>query len=219
VAVLATGGTWKWQMLQDSKDTSHERFWQQLLRWLAADTRGRVTAITSDTVIHDAARIHLRADVRDANYLPLAEAAAEARILGPGGLADTVPLLPVPQTPGLYEASYQAPESGSYLAEIVAKRGEQELGRDVATFRREDGVAENFRTEQNRELLERLAGQTGGRYYTPADASSLIDEVAFSEAGLSVRETHDLWDMPLAFLLLAGLKAGEWLLRRRWGAV
>jgi hypothetical protein len=56
VAVLATGGTWKWQMLQDSKDTTHERFWQQLLRWLASDTRGRVTALTSSTVISDAAK-------------------------------------------------------------------------------------------------------------------------------------------------------------------
>lgn len=219
VAVLATGGTWKWQMLQDSKDTSHERFWQQLLRWLAADTRGRVTALTSETVINDAARIQLRADIRDDNYLPLAEATAEARLIGPGGLADSVPLLPDPQTPGQYTAEWQAPEAGSYLVEVVARRAEKEIGRDVATFRREDGQAENFRTEQNRDLLERLAAQTGGRYYTPANASDLVDEIDFSEAGLSVRETHDLWDMPLAFILLAALKATEWLLRRRWGAV
>lgn len=219
VAVLATGGTWKWQMLQDSKDTSHERFWQQLLRWLAADTRGRVTALTSSTVISDAARIQLRADIRDNNYLPLADATAQARLLGPGGLADSVLLLPDPQTPGQYAAEWQAGEPGSYLVEMVARRGEREVGRDVATFRREDGVAESFRTEQNRELLERLAAQTGGRYYSVNDAGDLVDEIDFSEAGLSVRETHDLWDVPLVFLLLAGLKAAEWLLRRRWGAV
>lgn len=219
VAVMATGGTWKWQMLQDSKDTSHERFWQQLMRWLVADTRGRVSATTSSTLINDSARVQLRADIRDNNYLPLAEAAAEARLIGPGGLADSVALLPDPQKPGQYSAEWQAPEPGSYLAEIVARRGEQEIARDVATFRREDGHAENFRTEQNRELLERLAAQTGGRYYALDAADGLIDEIDFSEAGLSVRETHDLWDMPLAFLLLAALKAAEWLLRRRWGAV
>lgn len=219
VAVLATGGTWKWRMLQDSKDTSHERFWQQLLRWLATDTRGRVSALTSSAVINDSARIQLRAAIRDNNYLPLAEASAEARLIGPGGLAGSVTLLPDPQTPGQYAAEWQAPEPGSYLVEIIGRRGEQEIARDVATFRREDGHAENFRTEQNRELLQRLASQTGGRYYPVDAASSLIDEIDFSEAGLSVRETHDLWDMPLAFLLLAALKAAEWLLRRRWGAV
>lgn len=219
VAVLATGGTWKWQMLQDSRDLTHERFWQQIVRWLAADTRGRVSALISETVINDSARIQIRADVRDNNYLPAADAAVEARILGPGGLADVVPLQPEPQNPGQYSAEYQSPQPGSYLAEIVATRGGAETGRDVATFRREDGQAENFRTEQNRELLERLAAQTGGRYYTPANASDLVDEIDFSEAGLSVRETHDLWDMPLALLLLAALKSAEWLLRRRWGAV
>mgnify|MGYP005834391417 CR=1 FL=1 len=219
VAVLATGGTWKWQMLQDAKDTSHERFWQQLLRWLASDTRGRVSALAGATVINDAARIQLRADIRDDNYLPMADATAEARVIGPGSLADIVVLQPDAQTPGQYVALWQAPEAGSYLVEIVARRGEQEIGRDVLTFRREDGVAENFRTEQNRELLERLAAQTGGRYYPVDAASGLIDEIDFSEAGISVRENHDLWDMPLAFLLLAALKAAEWLVRRRWGAV
>ena len=37
---------------------------------------------------------------------------------------------------------------------------QEEIGRDVLSFRREDGVAENFHTSQNRELLEKLAQQT-----------------------------------------------------------
>ncbi|HEY6340152.1 MAG TPA: hypothetical protein VIY49_01560 [Bryobacteraceae bacterium] len=45
----------------------------------------------------------------------------------------------------------------------------KELGRDVLTFERLDGVAENFHTEQNRELLEHLASQTGGQYWKPSD--------------------------------------------------
>ena len=36
-----------------------------------------------------------------------------------------------------------------------------------------DGVAENFHTEQNRDLLERLATQTGGQYWKPADLGKL----------------------------------------------
>ena len=38
----------------------------------------------------------------------------------------------------------------------------------MLTFRREDGVAENFHTSQNSELLDKLSEQTGGRYYKPA---------------------------------------------------
>jgi hypothetical protein len=105
------------------------------------------------------------------------------------------------------------------VAEIIAGREQEELGRDVLVLRREDGVAENFGTSQNRELLEKLAEQTGGRYYTPDQASKLANEISYSEAGITTRETRDLWDMPAIFLLALGLRACEWLLRRKWGVV
>jgi len=94
-----------------------------------------------------------------------------------------------------------------------------ELGRDVLTFQRMDGVAENFHTEQNRELLERLASQTGGQYWKPADLAKLPAAIPFSEAGVTSRETKDLWDLPLVFLVLLGLRGSEWWLRRKWGIV
>jgi hypothetical protein len=105
------------------------------------------------------------------------------------------------------------------VAEILAGREQEEIGHDVLTFRREDGVAENFHTSQNRELLEKLSEQTGGRYYTPANASKLASEISYSEAGITTRETRDLWDMPIIFLAVLGIRASEWLLRRRWGVV
>ena len=72
---------------------------------------------------------------------------------------------------------------------------------------------------QNRELLQKLSEQTGGRYYKPDEASKLANEISYSEAGITSRETRDLWDMPIVFLLLLSLRAGEWLLRRKWGVI
>ena len=69
--------------------------------------------------------------------------------------------------------------------EVTAQRGDEELGRDVLTFQRMDGVAENFHTEQNRDLLEKLASQTGGRYWRPQDLSKLPGEIPYSEAGIT----------------------------------
>jgi hypothetical protein len=89
----------------------------------------------------------------------------------------------------------------------------------VLTFRREDGVAENFHTGQNKELLEKLSEQTGGRYYAATDASKLASEISYSEAGITSRETRDLWDMPIVFLMALGIRGSEWLLRRKWGVV
>jgi len=219
VAVLATGGTWRWQMAQDARDQSHETFWQQLLRWLAGSVEERLTLLTTRQTYSGEEPAVIRAEVRDRNYLPASSAVVSVHLLGPGGVSDTVELTPARGETGAYEARWRAPRPGAYLAEAVAREGLEELGRDTVTFRREDGTQEFFRTEQNRELLERLAQQTGGRYYRPSDTGDLVKEIELSEAGITVRETRPVWNAPAAFLLLAGLKTAEWLVRRRWGAV
>ncbi len=42
--IMATGGSWRWQMSLPLGDTAHDLFWQQLLRWLVSDTPGHVSA-------------------------------------------------------------------------------------------------------------------------------------------------------------------------------
>lgn len=218
-AVFATGGSWRWQMQQELSDQTHEMFWRQLLRWLVTGTPGQVTASTPNQVLSDDRRVEFTAVVRDKTYLPMMDARVEARIIGPGGASGTVELMPDPHNRGVYSGQWRAEMPGSFVAEVVASRGEEEIGRDVLAFRREDGVAENFRAEQNRELLEKLSSQTGGRYYEPEQVSTLGEEISYSEAGITLRETKDLWNMPAIFLMLILLKAAEWLLRRKWGVV
>lgn len=206
-------------MLLPLADKSHSIFYTQLLRWLVNDTPRRVVASTPQQVLEDESHVKLHAQVRDRTYLPSADATVEAHILGPEGLAEGVSMTPDPLEQGSYTADYTTPKPGSYLVEMIAKRGADELGRDTLTFRREDGVAENFRVEQNRDLLEKLASETGGKYYKPEDAGKLGKDISYSEAGITVRETRDLWDMPIVFLLVLMLRSGEWLLRRKWGVI
>jgi uncharacterized membrane protein len=219
VAVLATGGTWRWRMSLPLEDLSHEAFWRQLLRWLVTDTPGRVVASVPSQMLFDDGRIQLSAEVRDKDYVPASDAAVEAHISGPEGLAASIELEPDPNTPGVFQAEWEAERPGSYRTEVVARRGDEEVGRDVLTFSRMDGVAENFHTAQNRELLEKLSAQTGGRYWQPQELSKLPSEISYSEAGITTRETKDLWNMPAVFLLILALRSSEWLLRRKWGVV
>ncbi len=218
-AVLATSGTWRWQMSMPLGDTSHDMFWRQLARWLVIGTPGNVVASVPNQILFDDGRTRLSADVRDKEYQPAADARVEARILGPNGISATVELTPAADNPGVFQADWTAPQPGSYLTEIVARRGDQELGRDVLTYQRIDGAAENFRTGQNRELLEKLSSQTSARYWRPQELSHLPAEIPVSEAGITVRETKELWNMPALFLLILLLSCSEWLLRRKWGIV
>jgi len=218
-AVLATGGSWRWQMSMPLEDQSHEAFWRQLLRWMVTDSPGQIITSVPSQMLLDDGRIQISADVRGKDYMPAADARVEAHILGPEGIAAQLEMAPDPNTPGVFRADWNAEKSGPYVAEITAKRGEEELGRDVLNFQRMDGVAENFHTEQNRPLLERLASQTGGRYWRPQDLSRLPSEISYSEAGITIRDTKELWNMPAVFLLILLLRSSEWLLRRKWGIV
>jgi uncharacterized membrane protein len=222
-AVLATSGTWRWQMSSELGDPSHDLFWQQLLRWLAKDSPGQVVATMPQQTLMDDGHVHLTAAVRDKEFTPAAEARVSAHVIGPEGLSEVVDLAPVPNSPGLFTMDWTAEKPGSYVAEVTAgsdaKGGAQELGKDVLAFRREDGVAENFHTEQNRELLEKLSEETGGRYWQESELERLPREISYSEAGISVRDTKELWDMPVVFLVLLGLMSADWLLRRKWGVV
>ncbi|HKV04817.1 MAG TPA: glutamine amidotransferase [Candidatus Acidoferrales bacterium] len=218
-AVLATSGTWRWKMSQPLGDTTHDMFWHQLLRWLVSDTPGGVVASVSNQALFDDGHIRLSAEVRDKEFKPAADARVEAHVTGPNGISAMVEMSPAPDTPGVFQADWSAEKPGSYIAEITAARGQEVLGSDAVMFQRRDGVAESFHTGQNRELLERLASQTGGRYWRPEELSKLSSEIPYSEAGITVRETKELWNMPAIFLAIILLRFSEWLLRRKWGIV
>jgi hypothetical protein len=218
-AVMATSGTWRWQMSQPLGDPAHDLFWQQLLRWLVLDSPGQVVVTAANHTLMDDGHIELSANVRDKEYMPAPDAKVTAHLIGPNGISVMLDMTPAADNPGVFHAAWTADKPGSYLAEVTAQKGSEELGSDTFPFERIDGVAENFHTLQNRELLEKLATETGGRYWRPEELGRLPSEISYSDAGISVRDIKELWNMPVVFLWLLLLMAAEWLLRRKWGVV
>ncbi len=215
--ILATGGTWRWQMQLPHEDQRHETFWRQLLQALATSAPRRVT-LTADRVFYaDETNVRLRAEVKDKKFEPASDAVVTVDAALGFGPPTTIEMRRVPGEPGVYEAVYDAAEPGVYRFEARAERNGEPLGTARFAVRREDGVTEHFRVQQNRALLERIADATGGRYFTLGDLAALPEAVRFSEAGIVERQILDLWNMPIFFLLLLGLKAAEWLLRLFWG--
>jgi hypothetical protein len=231
--VLATGGTWRWQMQLPHEDQRHETFWRQLLQAVATTAPQPVT-LTSERVFYgDESTVTLRAEVRDKTYQPATDAAVTLEVSDGLGPPTPVEMTPVAGERGLYEAAYETTHTGVFRFEAIARTADdagmdargratqgavaEELGRARFAVRREDGVIEHYRVQQNRPLLERLAAATGGQYFAVDDVSRLPEAVSFSDAGSVERQVLDLWNIPLAFLLLLLLKAGEWLVRLYWG--
>jgi hypothetical protein len=212
--VLATGGTWRWKMGLPHDDTRQVEFWRQVTRALVTD----VPRPFELTLHAQGDGISVRADVRDASFTPQGDVTVKATASSAAG-GGSFELHADPSQPGVYLGDFKPQGSGSWVIEAQARRAGKPAGSARAVVRYEQGAAEYFALRQNRSLLEQLAAATGGRYWQPDQLDGLADAVRASPAGVIQREVLPLWDAPLVFLLLAVLKSGEWLLRRRWGAV
>lgn len=215
--ILATGGTWRWQMQLPHEDQRHETFWRQMFQAIATTAPQAVTLSSPTTFYADRSEVPLRAEVRDKSFKPADSATVLVSVSDGRGPPTEVEMTPVPGERGVYQATYQTEHTGIYRFEAAARMGDEDLGKAQFAVRREDGVAEHYHVQQNRPLLERLAEATGGKYFPVNNLASLPEAVSFSEAGSVERQVLDLWSMPIIFLLLLALKGGEWLLRLYWG--
>jgi len=214
--LLATASTWRWQMRLPVEDQRHEMFWRQLLHALAAPAPPRLSLQAERTVYEDEGTAQIEAQVLDETFRPVPGAAVSITAAADSGAAAPVSVEPSGRDDGRYRVRVQAATPGMYRVEMTAKVGDRALGQAELHLRRVDGVREQFGLYQHRPMLERIARETGGRYWTLDDLAGLPEAIRYSRAGMVERQTLDLWNMPLALLLLALLKLSEWLLRRLW---
>ena len=99
----------------------------------------------------------------------------------------------------------------------TARRGADSARTASTSLLVDDRGADVAQAEQRPAVLRRIAEETGGRYYTIDEAGRLADDAMFTESGVTVRESKDLWDMPVVFILLALLLGAEWGYRRWQG--
>lgn len=212
--ILATGGTWRWQMSLPVEDLRHETFWRQLARGLVANAP-RPFELTTNV---QEGEIQVRAEIRDPEAEENQNLAVTAAVSGGGGESFSLNLQPVPGEPGAFATAFAPRGSGLYSIEAISLRGDEPVQSTTTALRYEEGE-EAFGLRQNRPLLERLAEATGGRYWRPEQWDELPEAISYSNAGITERDIRYLWDAPFFFLVLVLLKAAEWLLRRRWRTI
>ncbi len=215
--LLASGSTWRWQMRLAHDDGRHGLFWRQLLHTMAVAAPPRSALRLERKVFDDESAVPVEVEILDAVFRPVSDAQVRVRAVPENGAAVEYRLLPSGRGDGLYSGILSAPDAGLYRLEMRASRGKETVGETTTHLRRDDGVAEHFEAYQHRALLERIARDTGGRYWRPDELAALPEAIRYSKAGRVERETFDLWNVPAALLALLLLKGGEWLLRRHWG--
>jgi len=215
-AALATSSTWRWQMLLDASDYRHERFWQQLARWLAASAPGVVDLdLGPGDMEVDAGRL-LGVEVYDQAYAALEGATVTGVLTGPNGEATPLRFDEELVRPGRHTTRVVPPTEGLYTLEVIATQEGMELGRQRRGILARPSQVEFHDATLKRPILERLA-ETAGVYYTPAEASKVPVNLRERRASTSVFHAEYLWDMPALFILAVLLLCAEWLYRRRQG--
>lgn len=218
--VLATSGTWRWQMSLPSEDLRHEDFWRGLVGTLAGSSAPRLAVRAERPVVRGVDGAGFTVEARDADWAPLASEALQATLLRPDGARVPANLVADPAVPGRYLASADFDADGPWGLEVQAvASGESPPAGPVSATGwtvHEGGTAEAFGALQQRAFLERLARATGGEYLDLDEVGRLPALLASSGAALTRTVRLPLWNMPAFFLLILGAKALEWLLRLRW---
>ena len=216
--LLATSGTWRWQMQLPSEDQHHETFWRQLLQSIAASAPQQMQTNTDRQIYRDENQIEIATRLLDQEFQPLANTTVEAVLTSPDGTQKNVVLNASADEAGVYSASTEAALPGSWQIDIQAQQQDgTEISSATKWIYREDGTAEQYALAQNDTFLKRVSSATGGNYYAIEDASDITSTLRAARAGIVREQSLPLWNAPFFFLLLIGLKLTEWFLRMFWG--
>jgi uncharacterized membrane protein len=227
------------------QDSPYNRFWGQLVRWLAnSDVRHRdrgpgVEALLNKNVYQLGESVRVRAMVRDEK----GDATRFAQVslaLAKNGSPDVTrfALAPSEARTGMYDVTIPTPDRGDHVLTLTATKDGTEIGQQTLKFSVITPADEMLKLAANPELLKEIARRTNGFYYELSQLGTLTDELvrttagdtgtkrrtvplhSFARAGLTATVGdpgwHKKYDLPLQGFLAIALLATEWLLRRRW---
>ena len=211
--------SWMWQMHADVpvEDMTHETFWRRLIRWLVDGVPDQVVASLPQDQVEPDQVVTVLAEVGDANYEELNNSAVTALVTDPAGGLVELPMEWTAEKDGEYRTTFTAADEGFYEVRVEAAVDNDLLGEDTVYLQVAPSDSEFYDSTMGASLLERVAEETGGRFYTPDTVGSLPDDIQYVGGGVTVVEERDLWDMPALLLLLVALVLSEWGYRRYRG--
>ena len=145
-----------------------------------------------------------------------AAAPVTAQVTSPSGTKSNVTLDWAVERDGEYRGLFTPTEEGVYRVRVAAATSSGAVA-DTTFIRAAPLDAEYTMAEMRRPLLQRIADETGGRFYTADKVGTLPEDIAMTKRGVTVVNQMDLWDMPIIFMLLVGLVSAEWGYRKMRG--
>ncbi|HEX2868848.1 MAG TPA: vWA domain-containing protein [Ignavibacteriales bacterium] len=122
---------------------------------------------------------------------------------------------------GLYEGKLETNDPGDYTYSGTARLNGQQLGKDAGRFSIGDVEIEMINPGMDKDLLELLSRQTGGRFFYGKNYDELfniLNEISKSKVKEKVSQSEIiLWSSQWMLLGIIVFFAAEWFLRKRSG--
>lgn len=205
--------------LRAQNEEYFERFWIKLLRDVSQGRRkqgaqaGVLLVDQKEITIGESVRI--RARLRDRDFQPLIRNQLPFAITTPEGqlLPSTQTMLrPVANVPGEYIADLRATSPGTYRIRLDIPELSAMLAEQVDVMLPQ---LESQKTALQQTLLEQMAKETGGQYFTLDNIAELPEKIVpRTEQVLISEQLQTLWDRQWLLLLVVGLLCVEWTSRK-----
>lgn len=214
-AWLGFENTWRWR---GTAERYFNRFWIQTLRYLAQARRQGFSKRGTITLDHESVNVgeyvKIEARVLDESFAPWHEGVVTAALETPEGQPRAVTLTAIPGREGWFAGRVLCEVEGPAVLRVpLPGAGGESLVKHLRVYRPE---IELRTLRLAAESLQRLADESGGRYWRLADAGGLPEAIeSASEVTVARGRDDELWDRGWVLTLLASMLALEWALRRR----
>ncbi len=229
VAILGYG-LYRWKLLGEAAEVSKGRqdmpdilsiFLQNTTKWLTTTENQKSVRIrTSKKLYASGEKVECIAQVYDQTLAPIENADVVVKISG-GKSSREVHLTPISN--GRYTGQIDGLAEGDYAYSGSVTVNQKPYGADNGRFSVGDIALEYQNVRMNAELLRQMAERTGGKFYTPATASTLLEDMkkhpGFKDRTITQKSEFALWNLPWMLASALLFFAVEWFLRKRSGMV
>jgi hypothetical protein len=215
-------GLWRWRLMtQGTPETERllSTFLVNGVKWLTTREDSKPVMVTTTKESYTQGEpVEFVGQVYDASAQPVDNAQLRVMVRE-GGREFPAVLRSIGS--GRYEGSIDGLSEGDYTFKALAVTDGQQLGEDNGRFA-VGGLNLEFQdTRMNSSLLRQIAARTGGRYYSPDDFSTLVDDIT-TKPSFTPRKTlrataFELWNWQYSLAVLILLFGAEWFIRKRSG--
>ena len=239
---------WYLSMREMGQESPYNRFWGQLVRWLAgADVRQRqqgagLDAMLGRSVYQLGEAVNVKALVRDERGDATRYATVQMELMNSqtGKMSPAANLSPAESRTGLYELRIPQVDAGKWTMRLTASKDGKQLGEQELTFTVMPPADELVQLAAKPAVMADISRRTNGWSYPLARAPELFRQLMNSASdGAPVRHVvvplsnaarwlpaavgkPASWplryDLPMQAILILAILLAEWLLRRKWQA-